>query len=363
MTTGSIFGKYDVVRRLAAGGMGEIYLGRQRGLASFERLVILKTLLPQLSEDPEMVASFLDEARIVGAINHPNVVGLYEVGEHDGQYIMVMEHIHGLDLSQLRRAGKSAGELLPPRVAAEIIRQAALGIDAAHRALDGRGAPLRIVHRDISPSNIMVRPDGNVKVLDFGVARAERKQSKTAHGQLKGKVPYMSPEQVRNLPIDARHDQWSLGAVFWELLAQRRLFKSEDIPALFKMILSGELLPPSSVRSEVPKELDAVVMRLLQRDPGQRFASMSEAAGALRAGIDALAGPPDELRRYVEGVAGARLADDLNRLLSAGPVGLQPIASRKACERCGHEQALSNRFCSSCGAALGSTHSVSGPPL
>ncbi|MBI1949579.1 MAG: protein kinase [Deltaproteobacteria bacterium] len=362
MTTGSIFGKYDVVRRLAAGGMGEIYLGRQRGLASFERLVILKTLLPQLSEDPEMVASFLDEARIVGAINHPNVVGLFEVGEHDGQYLMVMEHIHGLDLSQLRRAGKAAGKPLPPRVSAEIIRQAALGIDAAHRALDGRGAPLNVVHRDISPSNIMVRPDGNVKVLDFGVARADRKQSKTAHGQLKGKVPYMSPEQVRNQPVDGRHDQWSLGVVFWELLAQRRLFKSDDIPALFKMILGGDIAAPSSLQPEVPKELDAVVLRLVQRDPAARFPSMGEVADALRAAIDALPGPADELRRYVEEVAGARLADDLNRLLTAGPSGLQPTANRKACERCGHEQPPSNRFCSSCGAAMGSTHSAIAPP-
>lgn len=362
MSGGSIFGKYDVVRRLAAGGMGEIYLGKQRGLASFERLVILKTLLPQLSEDPEMVAAFLDEARIVGAINHPNVVALFEVGEHDGQYLMVMEHIHGLDLSQLRRAGKAAGKLLPPRVAAEIIRQAALGIDAAHHALDGRGAPLNVVHRDISPSNIMVRPDGNVKVLDFGVARAERKQSKTAHGQLKGKVPYMSPEQVRNQPVDARHDQWSLGVVLWELLAQRRLFKSDDIPALFKMVLGTEIPRPSSVEPSVPVELDAVVLRLVQRDPSKRFGSMGEVAAALRAALDALQAPADELRRYVEEVAGPRLADDLSRLLTAGPTGLQPLASRRACERCGHEQPPSNRFCSSCGSPMDASRSANAPP-
>ncbi|MCC7070843.1 MAG: protein kinase [Deltaproteobacteria bacterium] len=362
MSSGTIFGKYDVVRRMAAGGMGEIYLGKQRGLADFERLVILKTLLPQLSEDPEMVAAFLDEARIVGAINHPNVVGLFEVGEHDGQYLMVMEHIHGLDLSQLRRAGKTAGKLLPPRVAAEIIRQAALGIDAAHRALDGRGAPLNVVHRDISPSNIMVRPDGNVKVLDFGVARAERKQSKTAHGQLKGKVPYMSPEQVKNQPVDARHDQWSLGVVFWELLAQRRLFKSDDIPALFKMVLGSEIPRPSSVEPAVPVELDAVVLRLLQRDPAKRFGSMGDVAAALRGALDTLHAPADELRRYVEDVAGARLADDLNHLLTAGPAGLQAMASRRACDRCGHEQPPSNRFCSACGAPLDASRSADAPP-
>lgn len=359
MSSGSIFGKYEVIRRLAAGGMGEIYLGRQVGIAGFERLVIMKTLLPQLSDDPEMVASFLDEARILGSISHPNVVALFEVGEHEGQFIMVMEHIHGLDIPQLRRSGAHANKLVPPRVSAEIIRQAALGIDAAHRAKDARGAELRVVHRDISPSNLMVRADGNVKVLDFGVARAERKQSKTSHGQLKGKVPYMSPEQVRSENIDARHDQWSLGVVFWEMLAQRKLFKNDDVAALFKMILGAKLEAPSTLQPDVPPELDAVVMCLLDRDRERRFPSMNDVALALRAALEALDAPAEEVPRYITEIAGARLAQDLERLVSAGPAGLQPTLHRKSCERCGHEQPPSNRFCAACGHRMEGSRSES----
>ncbi|MFP2900568.1 serine/threonine-protein kinase [Corallococcus sp. 4LFB] len=225
-----IFGRYAVLRRVAVGGMGEIFLARQVGVSGFERPVILKSLLPDLLEHEGSVEMFLDEARVAAHLNHPNVVSLYEVGAWQGTFYIAMEYIEGENLGRLAKAAQRAGTPLPHRVCAQMIRDAALGLDHAHHARDSQGAPLELVHRDISPQNIMVRLDGLTKVVDFGVAKATIRASRTRTGVLKGKLRYMSPEQVRNEPVSGTSDQFALGVVLWELCT-RRPFIDTDNPA------------------------------------------------------------------------------------------------------------------------------------
>ncbi|MEO1174282.1 MAG: serine/threonine-protein kinase, partial [Myxococcota bacterium] len=226
----AVVGKYDIVRRLAVGGMAEIFLARQVGLEGFDRLVILKTLLPDLAQDEESVRSFLDEARIAATLNHPNIVGIYEVGVWEGLHFIAMEYISGETISGLLVAAHKNQRSISPLVSARIIRDAAAGLAHAHDATTIEGSPLGIIHRDISPQNIMVREDGVAKVVDFGIARAANRLARTSTGAVKGKVAYMAPEQLVGRPLSARTDQYALGVVFWEMLTQRRRIERSDDP-------------------------------------------------------------------------------------------------------------------------------------
>ncbi|MDP1922895.1 MAG: serine/threonine-protein kinase [Myxococcales bacterium] len=275
-----VFGKYEVQHRLAIGGMGEVFYALQRGVAGFERPVILKSLLPELAQQEGFIDQFLDEARVAATLNHPNVVSIFEVGQWNGTYYLAMEYIRGRNLAQIIRKALEQQVHVPPLVSVRIVRDAALGLDHAHRATDGAGNPLNIVHRDISPQNIMVRDDGLTKVVDFGIARASNRATRTATGALKGKVAYMAPEQVLGGDVGARADQFALGVVLWELLTHRRLFKAERDLDVVRKVLEEPIAPPSSVRP-LPPDLDAVTMRMLNRDASHRFASCADAAKAL----------------------------------------------------------------------------------
>ena len=230
-----VFGKYEKIRRIAQGGMGEVFLARQTGV--LDRLAILKALRPDLAKEKEFVEQFLDEARVAATLNHPNIVAIYDVGDWNGVYYIAMEYIAGEDLSKLWYAAAKAGVGLPFQVSVRIVMEAGLGLDHAHRAKDVRGSPLNIVHRDISPQNIMVRADGVTKLVDFGIAKAANKSSRTQAGMVKGKLQYMSPEQVRGEQLDGRSDQFSLGIVIWEMCTGRRLFKADsEINTLQKIL-------------------------------------------------------------------------------------------------------------------------------
>ncbi len=277
-----VFGKYEIQRRLAIGGMGEVFYAVQKGVPGFERPVILKSLLPELAAQSDFVEQFLDEARVAATLNHPNVVSIYEVGHWNEAYFIAMEYIRGRNLSQLLRKAQEHQESFPAVVAARIIREAALGLDHAHRAVDQHGVPLSIVHRDVSPQNIMVRDDGVTKVVDFGIARAaNRASARTATGALKGKVAYMAPEQILGQDQSPLIDQFALGIVFWELLAVRRLFKADNDLAVANRVIEEPLVPPSSFVPEVPPALEAVVMRMLDRTPQKRFQNCAQVASAL----------------------------------------------------------------------------------
>jgi serine/threonine protein kinase len=280
-----IFGKYEIMERLAVGGMGEVFFAAQRGsVKGFERPVILKSLLPDLAEQADFIEQFLDEARVAATLNHPNVVSIHEVGMWNGVYFIAMEFIRGRNISQVLRLSLKKRVEIPWVVIARIIQDAASGLDHAHTAKDSSGNPLGIVHRDISPQNIMVREDGVTKVVDFGIARASnRAASRTATGAVKGKLAYMSPEQVRSKPLTAKADQFSLGIVLWELCTRRRLFQADKDFDLAMLVMDAPISSLKTLVPSIPEELDDIVMRMLQRDPDKRYASCSEVARDLEA--------------------------------------------------------------------------------
>jgi eukaryotic-like serine/threonine-protein kinase len=282
-----VFGKYQIIRRLAVGGMGEVFLARQSGVAGFDRLVILKSLLPDLASQEDFVHQFLDEARVAATLNHPNIVSIYEVGLWNGTYFIAMEYIRGDNLARLQRVAERVKKRLPVDVAAYIVHDAAQALDHAHTATDLQGRALSIVHRDVSPQNIMVRTDGVTKVVDFGIAKAANRSSRTATGLLKGKVQYMAPEQVQGQDLDGRADQFALGVVLWEMVAGRKLFQGKNEIDILRAVIQAPIEPLTAVAPETPLALSQCVARMLERDREQRYSSLAEAAQDLKRFLEA----------------------------------------------------------------------------
>ena len=273
--------RFELVAELASGGMATVYLARLSGVAGFQRLVAIKRLHPHLAKEPEFIEMFLDEARLAARIHHPNVVPIQEVGESKSGYYLVMDYVEGDTLARLlARAAQSKLEV-PWSVTVRIILDTLAGLHAAHELTDDLGQPLAIVHRDVSPQNILVGSDGIARITDFGVARAASRLSTTRSGQLKGKLAYMAPEQARGESIDRRADVFSCGIVLWEALALRRLFKGDGEAATLNRVLYDAIVPPSAHRPEVPPLLEQVCMKALERDASQRFDSAEAFADEL----------------------------------------------------------------------------------
>ena len=281
-------GRYAVVRRLAVGGMAEVYLARARGPHGFARQVVLKRIRPELARTGQFRRMFADEARVAAHLQHVNIAHVLDVGDEDGEPYLVMEYVEGHDVHALLK--DAGGRGLPIHVAAAIGLGVAAGLDHAHRRRDGEGRPLGIVHRDVSPSNVMVAFDGNVKLLDFGVAKAQGAREVTRAGTVKGKLEYMSPEQALGLPVDQRSDLFSLGTLLHELLVGTRPFADGPV-----------LVAPGRQRAGIPPALDALVVRLLAHEPARRPASAEEVSGALDAITrdERLSSSPVALRRYL----------------------------------------------------------------
>lgn len=265
------FGRYQLLRKIASGGMGQVFLARAAGASGFDKLLVIKRILPYLAEDEEFLAMFLDEARIAARLNHPNLVQIFELGEALGSTYLAMEYVPGEDLRRLERRALDREKPLPIGLACRIIADAASGLHHAHQARDPQGRPLNLIHRDVSPQNILVGFSGAVKLIDFGVAKAAGSSQKTASGVLKGKYPYLSPEQATGKPLDPRSDQFSLGVTFWELLTGRRLFKGDNDLATLERVKACEIPPPSELAPQVPEALDALVLRTLAKRPEDRF--------------------------------------------------------------------------------------------
>ena len=277
-----LFGKYYLLELINVGGMAEVFKAKMFGVEGFEKIVAIKRILPEVAEDGEFIKMFIDEAKIAVKLQHPNVVQIFELGKIDGSYFIAMELINGKDIKTIRKRLKRVDLLMPVEQSAYIISQVCEGLDYAHRKTDEKMNPLNIVHRDISPQNMIVSYEGTVKLIDFGIAKAKSKSTKTQVGMLKGKFSYMSPEQVSGQPIDRRSDIFSLGVVFFEMLTGKRLFLGKNDVETLEKIRKAEVLPPSVFNSAVPPELDRIVMKALAKDREERYQWASEFAEDLK---------------------------------------------------------------------------------
>jgi TonB family protein len=271
------FGQYEILERIASGGMAELYKAKRTGVEGFQKIVAIKKILPHLADDEEFVTMFADEAKLAAQLNHPNIIHIYDLGKiQAGGYFIAMEHVDGRDLRAIQQAGREMGVPLPVPLAVYVASKVASALDYAHRRRDAEGRELNIVHRDVSPQNILISYEGDIKLCDFGIAKAASKASKTQSGALKGKIRYMSPEQAWGKPIDRRSDLFSLGVVLHELLTGERLFRGDTDINILEKVRSAEVPPPSRANPEVPHNLDAVVLKALAREPDDRYANASD---------------------------------------------------------------------------------------
>ena len=287
---GRQLGRYEILTQLACGGMASVYIARAHGVAGFERLVAIKVLHPHLAYEQEFISMFLDEARLAARIRHTNVVATLDISDSPGDgYFLVMEYIEGDHLGALLSRSAKRGERLPRPFVCRAMLDALQGLGAAHRLSDEHGRPLKLVHRDVSPHNILIGTDGIARLSDFGVAKADVRMASTGAGQFKGKLSYMAPEQASSKQTDQRSDLFSAGVILWESLTGRRLFKGESNAATLNKLLNGAVAKPSSIWADL-EQYDDVVIKALSRNPDERFQCADDFAEELeraagRAGI------------------------------------------------------------------------------
>jgi eukaryotic-like serine/threonine-protein kinase len=301
-----IVGRYAVYNEIAAGGMATVHIGRLLGPVGFARTVAIKRLHPQFAKDPEFVSMFLDEARVAARVQHPNVIATIDVVATDGELFLIMDYVRGESLSKLVRAARRAGEPVPPRIAAGIMCGFLHGLHSAHEAKNERGEPLNLVHRDVSPQNVLVGADGIARVLDFGIAKAQGRIQVTRDGQIKGKLAYMPPEQLSGRELSRAVDIYASAVVVWETLTGERLFKGESEGETLAKILRDPVLPPSAIVRSLPRAFDAVLLKALSRDASKRHATARELALELErcAGVAS----STEIGEWVERIAGPVLS-------------------------------------------------------
>ncbi len=294
---GDQFGRYRLVELIGKGGMAEVFLAVSHGSTTagaaegdgFQRTFVIKRIRPDRSDSPKFVQMFCDEARISALLHHPNIVQVYDFGQIEGAYFMAMEYLRGKDLASVLRALRAQRAAMPASLAATITRDVARALHHAHNALLPGGEPCDIVHRDVTPSNVMLLWTGGVKILDFGIAKAAalaRPEEATARNagklpRLQGKLAYLSPEQIRGADVDRRSDLFSLGIVLWEMVAGQRLFAGADEYETMRNVLMQPIAPPSRRRGSIPAGLDAIVVRALAREPERRYQTAEEMADAL----------------------------------------------------------------------------------
>jgi serine/threonine-protein kinase len=305
-------GRYQLLAKLAAGGMATVYLGRIHAVAGFDRRVAIKVLHPHLSEDKNIKAMFLDEARLAARIRHPNVIPVTDVGE-DPQHgtFLVMDYVEGMDLSQILRAAHKKGARVAVPVVVRIVSDFLAGLGAAHDLVGENGQNLGVVHRDVSPHNVLVGTDGIARITDFGIAKAEGRVSSTQTGQLKGKLAYMPPERFGKggqRIDDLRGDVFASAVVLWESLTGQRLFKGDDDIDTVRKVLDGPIPKPSELRPEL-EPLDAVVLKGLERDPHARYQSATEFRADLERASAAIGGVarPEQVTALMKAVLGPKL--------------------------------------------------------
>lgn len=274
--------RYDLLGEIATGGMATVYVAKLRGAHGFARTVAVKCMHPQYAKDPSFVDMFLDEARVAAKIRHPNVVPTLDIIQEEEQLLIVLEYVEGETLSAILKSARSKGTKIAPPIACAIVHDLLCGLHAAHEATDDEGKPLDIIHRDVSPQNVIVGVDGLARVLDFGVAKASGRAHETRSGEIKGKVPYMPVEQLYGEDLDRRADVYAAGVVLWEALTGERLFEAPSDAALVLKIAEATIEPPSArLGVTLPPDLDRVVMKALARERGERYATALEFAEEL----------------------------------------------------------------------------------
>jgi eukaryotic-like serine/threonine-protein kinase len=276
------FGKYLLLDRVNIGGMAEVWRAKTFGAGGFERIVAIKRILPNIAEDEEFISMFLDEAKITVQLNHANIAQIYELNNLSNSYFIAMEYVSGKDLRAVFDRCRKRGEPAPIPLTCFAIAQCCEGLDYAHRAKDRQGRDMGIVHRDVSPQNALISYDGEVKVIDFGIAKAAGKATKTQAGILKGKFGYMSPEQIRGLPLDGRSDIFAIGVCLYEMLTGERLFVGDSDFSVLEKVRKVEVLPPSHFNRKIPDALERIVMKSLAKDVDDRYQHATELAEDLR---------------------------------------------------------------------------------
>src|SRR5262245_30280065 len=276
------FGPYLVYERLGIGGMAVVHRALEQGSEGFERTVALKRLLPHLAEDASFIKSFVREAKLASILNHVNIVQIYELDRVGTEYFISMEYIDGRDLRRILRHARKVTGPPPINITIGIMLQLCDALDYAHNKVDDEGHPLGLVHRDVSPSNLIVTSNGHLKIIDFGIAKAQSSQLRTQTGRVKGKLAYMAPEAVSGAQsLDARSDIWATGVIIHELLTARPLFASKNEYQTLLKVQRGDIMPPSTFNQACPAELDAIVFKALARDADERYANASELRNAL----------------------------------------------------------------------------------
>jgi len=265
------FGKYYLLDRINVGGMAEVFKAKTVGVEGFERIVALKRILPSIAEDEEFITMFIDEAKIAVQLQHANIAQIFDLGKVDDSYFIALEYVYGRDLRGIFDELHRSNQVMPMPQVCYLVMQLCEGLDYAHNKRDAQGRELNLVHRDVSPQNVLVGYEGEVKLIDFGIAKAAGKASKTQAGILKGKFGYMSPEQVRGLPIDRRSDIFALGIVLYEMLTGERLFIGESDFSTLEKVRNVEIIPPSSFNSEIPEKLERIVLKALEKNVEDRY--------------------------------------------------------------------------------------------
>lgn len=338
-----LYGDYYLTRKIATGGMAELFRALKVGAAGFEKLLVVKRLLPHLAADRELREMFLDEARLASQLNHANIAQVYDLGQAEAAdpgrpqteitYFIAMEYVFGKSLAEVIRRGQEMGRPLSVQNAVRIVSNAAAALDYAHEKAGPSGQPLGLVHRDVSPQNILISYEGEVKLVDFGIAKALSSSTTTRPGTLKGKFSYMAPEQAKGEPVDRRTDVYALGIVMWESLTGKRLFAGDSEAVILGKVIAPVVPPPSGENPDVPPELEEVCLKALAPDPDERFASAAEMCSALEAWLHTLPNYPSSysLRGHMLELFGGSKDEESQQ------IGEEQTAVRRECETGGEK--------------------------
>ncbi len=271
-----VYGPYHLLERIATGGMAELFRAKRTGVEGFEKIVAVKRILAHLSENKEFVDMFVDEAKMVAGLTHPNIVQIFDLGRIGRSYFIAMEYVHGRDLRTIAKRAKERGVRLPLDLSVLIVSRVCAALEFAHRKKDERGRPMQIVHRDVSPQNVLISFEGDVKLTDFGIAKAASKATITDRGSLRGKLLYMSPEQASGKAIDRRSDLFALGIVLYELVTGERPFSADSERSILEAVRECRVRPPRALNPRIPDRIEALVMKALERDPDDRYQDAAE---------------------------------------------------------------------------------------